>query len=34
VENNPRAVSAIFKEWLSEDAAKQNAGNAEAAPAA
>ncbi|MCF8166737.1 MAG: flagellar M-ring protein FliF [Rhodoferax sp.] len=33
VENNPRAVSAIFKEWLSEDAAKQNAGNAEAAPA-
>jgi flagellar M-ring protein FliF len=34
VENNPRAVSAIFKEWLSEDAAKQNAGAAEAAPAA
>jgi flagellar M-ring protein FliF len=34
VENNPRAVSAIFKEWLSEDAAKQNAGNVEAAPAA
>jgi len=31
VENNPRAVSAIFKEWLSEDAAKQNAGAAEAA---
>jgi flagellar M-ring protein FliF len=34
VENNPRAVSAIFKEWLSEDAAKQNASSAEAAPAA
>jgi flagellar M-ring protein FliF len=34
VENNPRAVSAIFKEWLSEDAAKQNANSAEAAPAA
>ena len=34
VENNPRAVSAIFKEWLSEDAAKQNAGSLEAAPAA
>jgi hypothetical protein len=26
-------VSAIFKEWLSDDAAKQNAGAAEAAPA-
>ena len=34
VESNPRAVSAIFKEWLSEDAAKQNASSAEAAPAA
>jgi flagellar biosynthesis/type III secretory pathway M-ring protein FliF/YscJ len=34
VEENPKVVSSIFKEWLADDASKTNTANAAAAAAA